>query len=270
MTNDLLGVRPSLPQDRYARLVALLEAFEEASRGRRAAREAEALLGLLAGIVDPDIRLHRLAEHLRDRPRNEAAWTLAWLHDRVAAGDPRAQSVCLGLLDRAALSRFLDVRRIAEVYGFLSARGHPAAGLLAVGRYAARDEATPPAEPLGYRISLARRPLRHVIARLLTDPDARVVETLLGNPQVTEADVVSLAAARRAIPEALEVIARDQRWIGRYSVRLALAHNPVTPLRVVLGLLPYLLQPDLRELALTASRPDVRSRAEALRDTRKV
>jgi len=249
--------------------MALLEAFAEGARGRRAARETDALVALLARIADPEIRLHRLAEHLRDRPGSEAAWTVAWLHDRVAAGDPQAQSVCLGLLDRAALSRLLDRRRIAEMERLLAERGHPAAGLLSAGRFVPRDETTPPPEPLGYRISMARRPLRHLIARLLTDPDAQVVATLLGNPLVTEADVVSLAATRRAIPESLEVIARDQRWIGRYAVRLALANNPVTPLRVVLGLLPYLLQPDLEEVALTASRPEVRSRAATLLEKRK-
>jgi hypothetical protein len=62
---------------------------------------------------------------------------------------------------------------------------------------------------------------------------------LLGNPRVTEAEVVKLAASRRAGPQALEIVAQDDRWIARYPVKLALANNPATPARIALGLLPY-------------------------------
>jgi len=62
---------------------------------------------------------------------------------------------------------------------------------------------------------------------------------LLGNPRVTEAEVVTLAASRRAGPQALESVAQDDRWIARYSVKLSLANNPATPVCIALGLLPY-------------------------------
>jgi hypothetical protein len=100
--------------------------------------------------------------------------------------------------------------------------------------------------------------------RLLFDPDARVIRAILGNPRLTEADVVKLAASRRATPEVLEVISQDDRWIARYAVRVALANNPTTPLRVVQGLLPYLLHQDLRAVAAGSSRTEVREQAESL------
>ncbi|MEK7220008.1 MAG: hypothetical protein AAB253_02350, partial [candidate division NC10 bacterium] len=71
-------------------------------------------------------------------------------------------------------------------------------------------------------------------------------------------------ASRRASPEALEVIAQDDRWIARYPVKVALANNPATPLRVVLGLLPYLLYQDLREVAAGSPRDAVRDQATSL------
>jgi hypothetical protein len=87
---------------------------------------------------------------------------------------------------------------------------------------------------------------------------------LLGNPRLTEADVLKLAASRRAGVEGLEAIAQDDRWIVRYPVKVALANNPATPTRVVLGLLPYLLRQDLAELAASASRAEIRSQAASL------
>ena len=76
--------------------------------------------------------------------------------------------------------------------------------------------------------------------------------------------MVKLAASRRATPEVLEVIAQDDRWLARYPVKVALANNPRTPLRVVLGLLPYLLHQDLRAVAGGSSRAEVRERAASL------
>jgi hypothetical protein len=117
---------------------------------------------------------------------------------------------------------------------------------------------------VGFRISLARQPSPSVLDRLLFDSDVRVVRTILGNPRLTEAEVVKLAASRRATPEVLEVIAQDDRWLARYPVKVALANNPRTPLRVVLGLLPYLLHQDLRAVAGGSSRAEVRERAASL------
>jgi hypothetical protein len=121
-----------------------------------------------------------------------------------------------------------------------------------------------PKEPVGYRISLARRALAGVLERLLFDPDARVVRILLGNSRLTEAEVLKLAASRRASPEALVAVAQDDRWIACYPVKVALANNPATPTRVVLGLLPYLMRQDLRDVSAGASRSAVRNQATSL------
>ena len=76
--------------------------------------------------------------------------------------------------------------------------------------------------------------------------------------------MVKLAASRQANPEALELISQDDRWVTRYPVKLALASNPVSPTRVVVGLLPYLLYQDLRMVASRDTRPDVRRQATGL------
>jgi len=56
----------------------------------RVARELlleSVLVGLLGGITDPELRLHRFGEHLNGQTPEEAAWTIALLWDRVADTD---------------------------------------------------------------------------------------------------------------------------------------------------------------------------------------
>lgn len=245
-----------------------LEACLAACRRLRTEREADALLSLLAAVLDPEIRLHRFGEYLRRRSAGETAWTLAYVRERLVCGDSRAQRVGLVLLDRDRLARVLPAGQLRAAAECLRRRGHVGAALLDDGPLcgdATGDDALPrPKEPVGYRISLARRALAGVLERLLFDPDSRVVRTLLGNPRLTEAEVVKLAASRRASAEALEALVQDDRWIARYAVKIALANNPATPTRVVLALLPHLMSQDLREVAVGAARADVREHAASL------
>ncbi len=249
-------------------VLAKLRAYVDASRRRRIEREVGVLLALLGGIQDPEIRVRRFAEELKGRSTDEAAWALACLAERLALRDEKAQGLGFGLLDRTTLAGSLGDAWMEQVRVFLDQRGDPAASLFRTEQTRAGEDVAPPKEPLGYRVSLARQPVRRLVERLLFDPDARVVGVLLGNPRLTEADVVKLAASRRATPGALEAVALDARWVARYPVKLALASNPVTPTRVAVGLLPHLLQRDLRDLSQTASRSEVRERAGALLATR--
>jgi hypothetical protein len=250
------------------RAIATLTRHLTAWRRSRAGRDADALLRLLDAVADPQLRLHRFAEHLADRTAEAAATTIARFHDLSVAGDRRALQVCLGLLDRNRLARVLAAETLDAVAAAAQASGHPSAGLFVEdGRRsdAEEDEVVPrPTEPVGYRIAQARRPVAALVERLLFDPDPRVVQTVLGNPRLTEAEVLKLAASRRAVPEALEAIAQDDRWIVRYPVKIALAANPATPARVIVALLPHLMRQDLKDLALRASREDVRARAAAI------
>jgi hypothetical protein len=250
------------------RLLQALQAFLQATQRRRTCQESDRLLMLLAGIADPDLRLHRFGEHLGTRTPEEAARSVAELWRRVATGERLAQTVCFGLLDARRLARVVEADHLKGVQAILEAEGDPSAGLFLPGksrRDLQDDETIPrPKEQVGLRISQARRPVPRVVDRLLFDPDARVVRTILGNPRLTEAEVIKLAASRRAAPEVLEIVAQDDRWITRYLVKVALANNPVTPLRVVLGLLPYLLHQDLRAVAAGSPRAEVREQAASL------
>jgi hypothetical protein len=189
------------------------------------------------------------------------------MHERVARGDGRAQRVAVGLLDKGRLARVFPTDQLEVVAALLRERGHASAALFGRDPSRATDNdevAQRPKEPVGYRISLARRAMSGALERLLLDPDPRVVRVLLGNPRLAEADVLKLASSRRANSEVLETVAQDDRWVVRYRVKVALVNNPGTPTRVVLGLLPYLMRQDLRDVSVSATRAEVRDHAAAI------
>ncbi|MFI5307017.1 MAG: hypothetical protein ACHQ53_06690 [Polyangiales bacterium] len=101
---------------------------------------------------------------------------------------------------------------------------------------------------LGERKSIARRNDRTVLARCLRDPHPHVMRILLGNPSVTEDDLVRLCARRPASTEVLREVFRSARWIVRYQVKVALALNPYTPVDIALQLAPHMKLQDLRRL----------------------
>mgnify|MGYP005806765227 FL=1 len=102
---------------------------------------------------------------------------------------------------------------------------------------------------LGERKSLARRNDRNLIARVLRDPHPDVIRILLGNPPLTESDVVRLCARRPTVPEIQREVFRHRRWIVRYKIKLAMVLNPHTPIDIALQIIPHLNAQDLRRVA---------------------
>lgn len=103
---------------------------------------------------------------------------------------------------------------------------------------------------LGERKSLARRPDRRLIDKVLRDPHPDVIELLLMNPRLTENDVVRLCARRPNAPGILLRVFRSPRWAVRSRVRTALALNPSTPPAIAEAVVPLLTPEDLRALML--------------------
>lgn len=101
---------------------------------------------------------------------------------------------------------------------------------------------------LGERKSLARSWRRDVIERLVADPHADVVRLLLGNPHLTEADVLRIATSRRSPASVLDLILRSRRWGVRPRVRRALVHNPRLPFATAVRLVGLLNAAELRDM----------------------
>ena len=118
---------------------------------------------------------------------------------------------------------------------------------------------------LGERKSLARRNDRELLARVLRDPHPAVIRIVLGNPGLTEADIVRLCARRPVSTEVLREVFRSPRWIVRYAVKLTLALNPYTPLDIALQLTPHLKAQDLKRVAQAEDlSPDLREACRRL------
>lgn len=114
---------------------------------------------------------------------------------------------------------------------------------------------------LGERKSLARKPDRAMMERLLRDPHPDVIRMVLANPRVVEEDVLAVASRRPCRPDVLTELARQPRWVHRPRIRMALVLNPDTPLEVVAPMVGLLMRHELR---LVATSPTVAPAVRAL------
>ncbi|HEY6727522.1 MAG TPA: hypothetical protein VI197_25980 [Polyangiaceae bacterium] len=106
---------------------------------------------------------------------------------------------------------------------------------------------------VGERRTLARRPSRGNIERLLADPHPLVIRELLLNTKLTEDDVLRLAARRPAHVIALEALTRSTAWLCRPRVRFAMVQNPGTPLWIAGPLLVLCNRKELSEVVSNTS-----------------
>jgi hypothetical protein len=171
---------------------------------------AEALVAVAGALTEPDVIGYELRAQLHSAARE------------LARGD-----VARLMYEGRALAELVDDNAAEERP--LAPRGRPLS--------------------LGERKALARGHRRDILAQLLRDPHPDVVRMLLGNPHITERDVLQIATRRPAPPAALAVVANFDRWIVRRLVKRALVLNPYTPAIISVRLAITLLPADLREIA---------------------
>lgn len=106
---------------------------------------------------------------------------------------------------------------------------------------------------VGERRSLARRPTRLQVDRLLRDPHPLVLEQLFQCPTLTEDDVLRIAARRPAHLAALKLLVKSHRWMARPRIRLCLILNPGTPHHVALPLVATCPRDDLHLIVGSAN-----------------
>lgn len=206
-------------------------------------------------LAEVSLRVGWLQEALPRWPPSDAARLLNALCEENERGDPTAREVLLPLsilLVRLAQSALLEELR-AEV------RNQNLLSLDRLVRRALDEPERPPSErsvpdygqgrelTLGERRSLARRPDRRAFEKLLDDPHPLVIRQLLGNPKLTEDDVVRLIARRPARFEALNELVQTD-WLSRGRVRMTLLLNPGSPASMTLPLLPLCTRSELLEV----------------------
>lgn len=238
---------------------------------------------VLLSLPDVTLRVGWLRAHLAELRDADAAEQLCSLCEDGERADPEAREALLVvamLLAADGDSRFVErLRQHAEERKLLSLlrllRRSPVDGPSSAGArseppvpdYGAGRELT-----VGERRSLARSSERRVLEKLLRDPHPLVLRQLLGNPRLTEDDVVRLAA-RRPLPRAtVATLAESPRWLRRPRVRQALLLNPGTPEHVSMPLLAVCTRCELLDvvhgtdapLALRASARELLERSPPL------
>lgn len=204
------------------------------------------------------MRVAKLAELVTATSPKDAAWLLDALATAGRAGGPPFDVSLLAAVDLFGDDRLPEPQRraigeAAEAHGLHACMDLVLSPLSALG-----DE--PPNEPrplvpgtrpltLGERKSLARSWDRSVLQRLLIDPHADVVRLLLGNPHVTEDDILRIATARHASATVLGLVLGSRRFGTAPRIRRALVRNPKLPLDIALRLLGLLNRRDLQEIA---------------------
>jgi hypothetical protein len=239
-----------------------------------AAERAESLVRTICGIPEAELRAAYLRRVLLESDLVELSATLDVVCARAEQADLSAREALIPLVD--ALhdpSCAAAVQLLRE-----EAIGVP---LLALERLVRQPVITSPPprevpEPeedrvpdygrgrpltLGERKSLARRPDRANMDRLLRDPHPDVIRQLLANPKLTEDDLLSLASRRPCRPDVLTEIARSTRWSHRQRIRMALVLNPDTPLEIAAPVVGLLMRHELR---LVATSPTVAAAVRAL------
>jgi len=212
---------------------------------------------VLLSLTEVTLRVSWLRSQLGELGESEAAELLGALCDDGERGDPEAREALLVvalLLAADANSPFVEaLRQHAEERRLLSLarllrRGGDGTATRALSAPPVPDYGAGRELTLGERRSLARSPNRRVIEKLLRDPHPMVLRQLLGNPRLTEDDVVRLAARRPLHGAIASALAESPRWLQRPRVRLTLLLNPGTPAPVSMPLLAVCTRCELVEV----------------------
>lgn len=243
----------------------------------RAADAALRLARRVAALPEPAMRRIAVVEALRDAPPPEVVAMLDALltNARTEPGPPwqaTLQTLAAALGDEALFA--YDTR--AALYAAAKAADRQEIARLFFAAVAGPPESSTPPEPeqpvmprgkpltLGERKSLARGGRRDVLLRLARDPDAQVIRILLGNPRLTERDVVFIASRRPVHADVLRAVF-ESAWMARYAVKRTLVLNPYTPSDLGVRLVTTLHAADLRAVADDGNLSDpVRDEAKAL------
>jgi len=204
------------------------------------------VLAVACSIRDRSMATGYVRSVLRSQPLGHAADLVTVLHAAAVARDPRAGEVWLlvaivlaadedaplaeGLARTLRNRGFLDLADIMEP--------PPPPNEDASARVPDFGKGRPLS--LGERKSVARTRDRSLLMRVLRDPHPDVIGILLGNPHLTETDVVRLSAQRPIQADVLRRVCCSPRWMVRPGVRVALAKNPYLPLPLALRLVPQL------------------------------
>ncbi|MGD2080621.1 MAG: hypothetical protein PVJ36_05790 [Nitrospirota bacterium] len=105
-----------------------------------------------------------------------------------------------------------------------------------------------PALPPGVKTALAKRACAGLVVRLMEIGDARLVDSCLESPVLTEDHLRRVIQMPRTRPAVIRSITRSPKWSLRYPIKYALVRNFHTPTEKVERFAAELRTPDLQDL----------------------
>lgn len=108
----------------------------------------------------------------------------------------------------------------------------------------------------GERLTLARRSSARVVAALLNDPDARIVEAGLDNPYLTEVHIVQALLHLKPSQRLAANVCHHRKWAPRKDIQAALLRNEFTPLAQAIKFSQSFTLPALKDLLSRSNLPE--------------
>lgn len=105
-----------------------------------------------------------------------------------------------------------------------------------------------PAEPLGNKITMARRAHATLLLPLINEGQLAIVEAILDNPHLKEATLFQFLTSGNSSAHSISAIARHPRWQKRKNLQMAILKNNRTPQVWFIHFLPRISPMEARNL----------------------
>ncbi len=236
------------------------------------------VLNDLRALPEEKMRLALLAKRLAPLTSEEAAEFFNILYNK-GAGNIAARKARAMLVNPEGLHNTIGAETCKRIYMASIRMGFGKISRLftdlpphkkGLSGYEEEEEAPMEHVPLGTRRSMSKTSAKHVLDRLLSDPDPLVISNLLDNPRITEREVLKIASKRPNSARIIKLVSSHKKWSKRYAVMSAVARNPYTPPRISIALLEMMFMQDLKEIAGDRTvHPQVKMSAKDLMEERR-
>lgn len=206
--------------------------------------------GLQAALNNPALDEHHLLALLKRKGLGADLLSVLCKHD----GAVRSYQVNLAIAQHPDTPAHLALQLLSQLYLFDLVKLCSIPGTTPDIKLAAERTIIQriPTQPLGTKLTLARRGSAAVIEALLKEGTPEIVAICLDNPRLKEGMVHQFINSGKSNAETISQIARHSRWQHLPNIRQAILKNPKTPLVWFTLWLPHLPQRVLKELSLSS------------------